>query len=122
MLVTTRYSTRLSVNPLPNDKNLNYSKLKEFAEYYSKFGENGVKFIKLVENTVRKVELFILSNFSCSHIVSKRLVPQTCKNKGLFPTQFSTLSGKKFAIFATFKLSSANAFNLDQDVWLRVDI
>ena len=44
-------------NPFPNDKILNSSKQKEFADNNSKFNENGRKFSKWVENTVRKGEI-----------------------------------------------------------------
>ena len=36
---------------------LDFSKLKEFAEYNLRFDENGVKFLKCVENTVGKGEI-----------------------------------------------------------------
>ena len=38
----------------------------------------------MVENTVGKGELLVMSNFSFSNNVFKRLVLQTRKNKGLF--------------------------------------
>ena len=38
---------------------------------------------KRVENTVEKEKLLIMSNFSVSHGVFKRLVLQTSKNQGL---------------------------------------
>ena len=46
--------------------------------------ENGEKFYKRLEIAVGKEKLFIMSNFSFSQSVLKRLVLQTCKNKGLF--------------------------------------
>ena len=39
---------------------------------------------KYVENTVGKGEIACYEQFSFSHSVFKRLVLQTCKNKGLF--------------------------------------
>ena len=39
---------------------------------------------KRVENTVEKEKLLVMSNFSFSHNVFKRLVLQTHKNQGLF--------------------------------------
>ena len=81
-----------------------------------------------------KEKLLDTSNFSFSLSVFKRLVLHTHKNKGLFgkglkkkpsediwekekmlvTTIISTLSeGKKYTIFVTLKLWSANAFNLD---------
>ena len=45
------------INSLPNDKFLDTSKLKEFADDNFKFDENGRKFFKWVENTVGKGEI-----------------------------------------------------------------
>ena len=44
-------------NPLPDDKFLDSSKLKEFADDNFKFNENGRKLSKQVENTVGKGEI-----------------------------------------------------------------
>ena len=62
------------------------SKLKEFADISFRFDENGRKCSKRVENTVGKRRncLIVTSNFSYSQSDFKRLVLQTCKNKGLF--------------------------------------
>ena len=46
--------------------------------------ENGRKFCKSAENILGKGEIAQKSNFSFSHSVFKRLVPQTSKNQGLF--------------------------------------
>ena len=46
-----------SFNPLPNDKILDWSKLKDFADDNFKFDENGRKFTKRVENTMGKGEI-----------------------------------------------------------------
>ena len=64
--------------------NLDSSKLKEFADDNFKFDENGRKFSKRLENTVGKEKLPVMSNFSFSYSVFKRLVLQTHKNQGLF--------------------------------------
>ena len=45
------------INPFPNNKFLDSSKLKEFADNNFKLGENGRKFYKRVENTVGKGEI-----------------------------------------------------------------
>ena len=45
------------LNPLPNNKILDSSKLKELADDNFKFDENGRKFLKWVENTVGKGEI-----------------------------------------------------------------
>ena len=54
--------------------------------------EYGRKLSERVENTVGKGE--ILSNFSFSHSVFKRLVLQTRKNQGLFPKRHFSDSSK----------------------------
>ena len=46
----------LSLNPLPDDKILDWSKLKQIADIF-KFDENSKKFSKRVENTVGKGEI-----------------------------------------------------------------
>ena len=65
---------KFSINPLPDDKILDPSKLKEFADDNLKFDENGRKLSKQVENTGEKEKLIITSNFSFSDSVFKRLV------------------------------------------------
>ena len=45
------------VNPLPDDKILDWSKLKQFADDNFKFEENDRKLSKRVENTVGKGEI-----------------------------------------------------------------
>ena len=42
------------LNPFPNNKYLDCSKLQEFADKNFKFDENGRNFSKWVENTVGK--------------------------------------------------------------------
>ena len=49
-----------------------------------KFDEKGRKFSKWVENTMGKEKLLVMSNFSISLSVFKRLKLQTCENNGLF--------------------------------------
>ena len=49
--------TIFSFNPFPKRQILDTSKLKEFADGNFKFGENGGKFSKWVENTVGKGEI-----------------------------------------------------------------
>ena len=73
------------VHSIPNDKILNSSKLKEFADDNVDLEENGRKDSKGVENTVgekrRNCSLRAVSPFPS---VFKRLVLQTCKNQVLF--------------------------------------
>ena len=44
-------------NPFPNDKSLDSSKLKKFADDNIKFDKNGGTFLKQVENTLGKGEI-----------------------------------------------------------------
>ena len=55
-----------------------------FTNNNCKFDENGGKFSKRVEITVGKGAIASHKQFSFSHCVYKRLVPQTRKNQGLF--------------------------------------
>ena len=63
-------------NTLPDDKFLDSSKLKKFADDNFKFDENGRKFSKQVENTVGKGEIARYEQFL--------LFPQ-CFQKACFP-------------------------------------
>ena len=47
----------MAINPLPDDKILDSSKLKEFADDDFKFDKNARKLSKWVENTVGKREI-----------------------------------------------------------------
>ena len=51
------------INPLPDDKILDWSNLKQFADDYFKFDENSRKFSKWVENTVGKGEIASYEQF-----------------------------------------------------------
>ena len=64
------------INPLPDDKILDRSKLKQSADDNSKFDENSRKFSKWVENTVGKREIACYEEFL--------LFPQ-CFQKACFP-------------------------------------
>ena len=63
-------------NPLPDDKILDWSKLKQFADDNFKFDENSRKFSKWVEKTVGKGEIARYEQFL--------LFPQ-CFQKACFP-------------------------------------
>ena len=68
----------------PRQQILDSSKLKEFADDNLKFDENGRKFPKWVENTVRKGEIARYEQFFLfSLCFKKKLVQQTRKNQGL---------------------------------------
>ena len=64
------------VDPLPDDKILDLSKLKQFADDNFIFDENSRKFSKRVENTVGKGEIACYEQFL--------LFPQ-CFQKACFP-------------------------------------
>ena len=69
-------SNVIVINPLPDDKFLDSSKLKEFADNNFKFDENSRKLSKRVENTVGKGEIARYEQFL--------LFPQ-CFQKACFP-------------------------------------
>ena len=71
-------------SPFPNNKILDSSKLKKFADDNFKLDDNGIKFSKQVENTVGKGEITCYEQFLLFHSVFRRLVLQTRKNQGLF--------------------------------------
>ena len=60
-------------------------KLRDFVEDNFKFDQNGREKLENRQKTMwEKEKLLIMSNFSFSHSVSKRLLLQTCENKSLF--------------------------------------
>ena len=63
-------------NPLPDEKILDWFKLKHSADDNIEFDLNSRKFSKLVENTVGKGEIALYEQFSFSHSVFKRFVSQ----------------------------------------------
>ena len=71
-------------------------KRREFADDNFKYDENGEKFFKRVENLWKKEKLLIMSNFSFSHSVFKRLVQQKSKNKGLFEKRVNSSQTIRF--------------------------
>ena len=79
------FSAGIRIDPFLNDKNLDSSKLKEFADDNYKFDENGIKFPKKGgQHCGEKEKLLVTSNFSFSHSVFEGLLLQTLKNKSLF--------------------------------------
>ena len=71
-----KVTQQVSINPLPNDKILDRSKLKQSADDNFKFHENSRKFSKRIENTVGKGEIARHEQFL--------LLPQ-CFQKACFP-------------------------------------
>ena len=61
-------------NPFPNNKILDWSKLKEFADDVFRFYENGRMFFKRAENTVGKEELARYEQF----LVFPQCFQKTC--------------------------------------------
>ena len=67
-------------NPLADDKILDWSKLKQFADDNFKFDENSRKFLKRVENTVGKGEIARYKQFfPFPTVFSKGLPPRASK-------------------------------------------
>ena len=73
-----------TLNSLPNDKNLDWFRLRAFADNKITVNEK-LKFgLRRVENIVEKEKMLVTSFFSFSHNVFKRLVLQTPVSKGFF--------------------------------------
>ena len=66
------------VNPFPNDKILDQTKLKAYADDKLNITKMMISVFDRVENIVEKGEIACESNFSFSHNVLKRLLFQTC--------------------------------------------
>ena len=73
---TKQFCLLMTINPLPDDKILDRSKLKQSADGNFKFDDNSRKFSKRVENTVGKGEIARYEQFL--------LFPQ-CFQKACFP-------------------------------------
>ena len=61
-----------------------YKHFKTFADNNFRFDENLRKFSKRLGDTVGKIKLLKMSNFSFLYSIFKRLIQQTYKNTGLF--------------------------------------
>ena len=81
ILTSLEYCCLVNSKRFSKQQILDSSKLKELAEDYFKFDENGREISKWVENTVGKEKLLVTSNFSFSHGVFKRLVLQQRKTR-----------------------------------------
>ena len=73
----TIYRSDNYVNPLPDDKILDQTKLKAFADDKLNATKMIISVFDRVENIVGKGEIACTSNFSFSHSVFKRLLTQT---------------------------------------------
>ena len=67
------------VNPLPDNKILDRSKLKQSADDNFKFDENSSKFSRRVENTVGKGEIARYEQFLLFPVFSKACFPGASK-------------------------------------------
>ena len=100
--------------PFNKWQNLDFSKLKEFADNNLKFEENGRKFSLRIENCVRKGDIARKSIFTYSHGVFLRLVLQTYKNKNLFGKGLATsLYLQKLYISGAFVFHKQILFNIE---------
>ena len=72
-----------SLNPLPNDKFLDSSKLKEFADDNFKFDRIGRKLPKWVENTVGKGEIACYERFLLLPQCFQKICTADTKKPGL---------------------------------------
>ena len=79
----------------PNDKILDWSKLKQSADDNFQFDENSRKFSKQVENTVGKGQIARYEQFLLFHSVFKQLVSQG--------RQKVSLSGNGLTLYQTTK-------------------
>ena len=71
-------TTKVSLNPFPNDNILQRSKLKEFVDDNFEFDENRRKFSKQVENTVGKGEIARYEQFLlCPQCFQKTCIADT---------------------------------------------
>ena len=66
-------------NPLPDNKILDWSKLKQIENDIFKFDENSRKFSEQVENTVGKGEIAHYEQFLLFPVFSKGLFPRGVK-------------------------------------------
>ena len=70
-------------NPFPNDKILDQTKLKAFADQKLNVTKMIISVFDRVENIVGKGEIACTSNFFFSHNVFKRLLSQICQKLSL---------------------------------------
>ena len=80
-----KFCCMVKTSPCPKGQMLDSSKLREFADVtILNLLQMAESFPKGKKVLWEKVKLFIMSNFSFSHSVFKRLVLQICKDTGLF--------------------------------------
>ena len=79
MCITDRHDMTLDVSPLPDNKILEWSKLKAFADDKLNVTKMVISVLDRVENIVGKGEIACTSNFSFSHNVFKGFFPRGVK-------------------------------------------
>ena len=79
LLLGSRKVPSSRLNPLPEDKILDRSKLKQSADDNFKFDENSRQFFKQVENTVGKGETLFQAISPFPTVFSKGLIPRCIK-------------------------------------------
>ena len=87
--MTSFFSFSQSFLTLYQTTNFRLFQTERVADDNFKLDDNGSKFSKRVETLWEQEKLLVMSNFSFSHNVFKRLVLQTRKNLGLFGKELS---------------------------------
>ena len=83
-LETVFVNYRQRINPFQNDKFFTFPKTRSLPMTISNLTKRTESSQNELKTLSEKEKLLILSNFSFSLSVFKRLVLQTCKNQGLF--------------------------------------
>ena len=105
-------------NPLPDDKILDWSILKQSADDNFEFDVNSRKFSKLVENTVGKGEIARYEQFLLCPQCFKWLVSQRRQKVLLCGNEFNTISHGITTSFTQSKI----LLHLDSERFLRITI
>ena len=95
-MVKSRDRALYRVNPLPDDKILDQTKLKAFADDKLNVTKIIISVLDRVENIVGKGEIAFTSNFSFSHYAFKRLLSQTCQKVSLCGNELTLYQKTKF--------------------------
>ena len=102
-------------NPFPNDKILDQTKLKAFADNKLNVTKMTISVFDRVENIVGKGEIACTSNFSFSHKVFKRLLSQTHQKVSLVLEWVNPLKGRLF-LYKPLKTNSHTMTPFDAPV------
>ena len=100
MVLTTQFQVKTilkqTFNPFPNNKILDSSKLKAFAENNFELHANGRKILTRVENTVEKGEIARREQFLLFPQCFQKTGLKTRKNQGLFGKELTLYQTTKF--------------------------